>query len=260
VITAVTLDFWGTLLFDSPAADERYKRERLTRIATLLDAAGFGVSPAQLERAYGESGRALARRWRTLRDMRVEEHILALLRALDPTLPDRCSRDLLAALVAAYATPSLVVPPTFDDTAPEALRALRARGLAIGLVCNTLRTPGRVLRQVLAREGLLEAFSVLTFSDECGIRKPDPAIFHLTLRALGAAPREAVHVGDDAVLDVEGARAAGMRVIQVGTDGGEPDPAAPDAIITRLGELPAALAALEPSGVPEPALAGGRGL
>jgi putative hydrolase of the HAD superfamily len=85
---------------------------------------------------------------------------------------------------------------------------------------------------------------VLTFSDECGIRKPAPEIFLRTLSAMGVAPDEAVHVGDDPVLDVEGARDAGMRTVQVTSSGRATGPVKPDAVVTRLGDLPAALAGL----------------
>ena len=48
-------------------------------------------------------------------------------------------------------------------------------------------------------------------------------------------------MGDDPVLDVEGARDAGMRVVQVGPGGRAIGPVKPDAVIASLGELPAAL-------------------
>jgi putative hydrolase of the HAD superfamily len=96
---------------------------------------------------------------------------------------------------------------------------------------------------LLAQYGLLEHFAHATFSDEVGIRKPAPEIFWLTLRAVGGQAESAVHVGDDPVLDVHGARAAGMRVIQVGSRrAAEP---APDGLIARLGTLPDAIAQLE---------------
>ena len=103
-----------------------------------------------------------------------------------------------------------------------------------------------VLRQILDRYGLLGHFKHTTFSDEVGIRKPDPEIFAMTLRAVGGDPDHAVHVGDDPVLDVEGARAAGMRVIQVTR--GPMDPAAipaADVVIRELSELPDAVATLD---------------
>ena len=44
---------------------------------------------------------------------------------------------------------------------------------------------------------------------------PAPAIFDIALERLGMDRKEVVHVGDDPILDVQGAQAAGMRVIQV---------------------------------------------
>src|SRR2546422_1719870 len=78
-----------------------------------------------------------------------------------------------------------------------------------------MRAPGATLRRVLERFRLLSFFKHTTFSDEVGIRKPAPEIFALTLRAVGGEPGTAVHVGDDPILDVQGAHAAGMRAVQV---------------------------------------------
>jgi len=77
-----------------------------------------------------------------------------------------------------------------------------------------------------------------------GIRKPAPEIFALTLRAIGADAATAVHVGDDPVLDVQGAQAAGMRVIQV-TSSSRRNSVRPDLTISRLADLPAAIGRLE---------------
>lgn len=246
MIRAVTLDLWGTLLYDSPASDDRYKRQRLTGMAAVLGAVGVKVAVRNLERAYGESCHRLARIWETRQDVPVRQHVTALLEALAPGLPERLTPEIIAALIHAYVSPALAVPPAVDDGATAALRALIARGLTLCMVSNTMRTPGEVLRKILAHYGLLEPFSVLTFSDECGIRKPDPEIFLLTLRQVAVPPVEAVHVGDDPVLDVEGARDAGMRVIQIAASGRATSPVKPDTVITRLGELPAALDRLTP--------------
>jgi len=245
VIKALTFDFWGTLLLDSPAADERYKQQRLSGLAAVLNAMGVRVSPADLDRAYSASGRELQRRWRARRDIPVDKAVEAILRSINRALPEAIGPSGISELVRVYATPPLAVPPTFDPGAGEALRELKLRGLSLGIVSNTMRTPGAVLRKILERRGLLDYFSVITFSDECGIRKPDPEIFRMTLEGIGIAPAEAVHVGDDPVLDVEGAKAAGMRVIQMYVEGYEPPAERPDGTITRLDELPGALDLLE---------------
>jgi putative hydrolase of the HAD superfamily len=245
VIRAVTLDCWGTLLIDGPASDDRYRRQRLSGIRSILARNGFAAGPTELDRAYAESGRWLARRWQYRRDAPVGEHVNALLRALDRELPAHLSSEAIVELVGAYANPALQVPPALDEGAGLALMALAARGLVLGLVSNTMRTPGVVLRRVFDKAGVLAPFTVLTFSDECGIRKPDPEIFRLTLRALGVSAEHAVHVGDDPVLDVEGARDAGMRgVIQIAADLRATGAAKPDAVIRSLAELPAALGRL----------------
>ena len=75
------------------------------------------------------------------------------------------------------------------------------------------------------------------------IRKPNPEIFRLTLRAVAGEPATAVHVGDDPVLDVQGAQAAGMRAIQVTNRAGRARRA--DLVIARLAELPDAIEQLE---------------
>jgi putative hydrolase of the HAD superfamily len=246
VIRAVTVDFWGTLLFDPPSSDDRHRPRRLADFEAILAAAGIPVSMGALERAYRDSAAYLGQIWMQNRDVPVEQHVRAILAGLDAELAGRLAGETLQALVEAYARPVLLTPPTVDDGAAAALRTLVRRGYTLGLVSNTMRTPGTVLRRLLERFGLLDCFAHLTFSDECGIRKPDPEIFLRTLRAAGVPPGEAIHVGDDPVLDVEGARGAGMRVIQV-TTRRRPwfGPQRPHARIASLAALPAAVARLD---------------
>lgn len=240
------MDFWGTLLLDGPGSDNRYRRVRLKDLEAILDAAGVRPGRSALERGYDESGAYLSRVWSEYRDVPVEEHVRVILAAVDSALPDRLPASVMARLTHAYARPALVVPPTVDDGARAALETLRARGHTLAVVSNTMRTPGTTLRELLAHYGLLGCFAHTTFSDEVGVRKPHPEIFRLTLRAVGGEPGTAVHVGDDAVLDVRGARAAGMRAIQVTTAPCESLGAdSPDATISRLAGLPTAIARLE---------------
>jgi HAD superfamily hydrolase (TIGR01509 family) len=213
---------------------------------TILGGVGVKTTPGALDRAYDASASWLGRVWAKSRDVPVTDHVRAILAALDSGLPDRMPADVMTALVDAYARPALLVPPAVDDGARSAFERLRAEGIALALLSNTMRTPGATLRQLLARFGLLDSFAHLTFSDEVGIRKPDPEIFALTLRALGVSPGEAVHVGDDAVLDVHGARAAGLRSVQVTNASLKALGAQrPDAVVTSLVHLPDAIAGLE---------------
>lgn len=244
-IRTITLDLWGTLLFDPPASDDRHRPRRLADFEAILARAGVTVAMPDLERAYGHSRAFLGQVWMQNRDVPVEQHVRAILLGVRPELTERLPPETMGALVEAYSRPALLAPPAVDDGAETALAALGRLGYTLCLVSNTMRTPGVILREILRHYGLLPHFAQLTFSDECGIRKPEPEIFLRTLRAVGTPPGEAVHVGDDPVLDVEGARAAGMRVIQV-TRARPPwfGPRKPHGTIPGLAALPEAIARL----------------
>jgi putative hydrolase of the HAD superfamily len=69
------------------------------------------------------------------------------------------------------------------------------------------------------------------------VEKPDPRLFRLALQRAGAAPEEAVHVGDLYEVDVVGARAAGIRAILLDPAGLYPEADCPR--VRSLGELAA---------------------
>jgi epoxide hydrolase-like predicted phosphatase len=92
-----------------------------------------------------------------------------------------------------------------------AVRALRGR-YQIVLLSNAL--PGQ---DDLIREGfgldVYSEFDVYVNSAYVGLRKPDPAIFHLVLDQLGVAPQQAVFL-DDSLRNVDSARELGIHTIQ----------------------------------------------
>jgi FMN phosphatase YigB (HAD superfamily) len=215
---------------------------------TILVQAGVKATAVALDRAYEQSGSYLGRVWARNADVTGMDHVRAILAALDADLPAHVSAETMAALLDAYAAPALLVPPMVDTTARVALERLRAQGVVLAIVSNTMRTPGATLRKILDRVGLLACFRYTTFSDEVGVRKPAPEIFALTLRALGVEPGAAVHVGDDPILDVGGARAAGLRAVHVTTTPLKSVGAQrPDAVIPSLATLPEIVAQLDAS-------------
>src|SRR5262245_5462770 len=242
-VKTITVDLWGTLLFDGPSSDDRYKKRRLADIESLLAAAGVSVSTAALDRAYDQSGTYLGRIWATHRDVPVDNHIRAILTSINPDLPTRVSPTLMTALIEAYSRPILLVPPAVDDSALMALESLNVGGYTLALISNIMRSPGVSLRRLLEQFRLLRYFRHTTFSDEVRLRKPATEIFHLTLRAVAGDPETSVHVGDDPILDVQGAHAAGMRAIQVTAS--RASRPRPDLTISRLAELPKAIEQLD---------------
>src|SRR5512145_363925 len=168
-VETITIDLWGTLLFDGPAGDNRYKKRRLTDFEPLLAAVGIPASATALDRAYDQSEAYLARIWATQRDVPVDEHVRAILAAVDPSFLRRIPPALMTALIDAYTRPILAVPPAVDDGALAALETLHGRGYTLALVSNIMRTPGATLRRLLEQFRLLRYFKHATFSDEVGI-------------------------------------------------------------------------------------------
>lgn len=94
----------------------------------------------------------------------------------------------------------------------------------------------------LAAVGLTQYFQVSLSAREFGCAKPDPEIFLAACDAMGVRPQEAAYVGDDPLLDVEGAQKAGLHGIWINRSGVEthavfPDHVHPDVICTTLFEL-----------------------
>ncbi len=100
------------------------------------------------------------------------------------------------------------------EGAADALERLKASGVRIGLVCDTGFSPGRVVRRLLGRVGLLPLLEVTIFSEELGVPKPDPRAFGAALAGLGVPAQGAVHVGDLRRSDIAGARASDMGAVR----------------------------------------------
>jgi putative hydrolase of the HAD superfamily len=84
--------------------------------------------------------------------------------------------------------------------------------------------------------GLLPLVDAVVTSAEAGAPKPAAAVFERALALTGAAPAQAVHVGDSLDNDVEGALAAGIRPVFVARAGAAAPPNV--AVVASLAELP----------------------
>jgi len=80
----------------------------------------------------------------------------------------------------------------------------------IGVVTNG---PKDVQRAKLRHLNLEPLIDFVVISEEFGVAKPDPAIFHEALRLADASPDEAVVVGDSPEFDIAGAQESGIRSI-----------------------------------------------
>ncbi len=102
----------------------------------------------------------------------------------------------------------------FDALAPnvamlDELAVVRAAGYRMGLLTNNVLEWGPRWRPMVPVE---ELFDDVVDSAHVGLRKPDPAIYHLTCERLGVAASECVFV-DDFAHNCEAAEAVGMTAV-----------------------------------------------
>lgn len=97
----------------------------------------------------------------------------------------------------------------------ERVRALRLDGFRTALVTNNVAEFSVHWRAMIPVD---ELFELVVDSSEVGVRKPDPAIYHLALERLGGiAPERAVFL-DDFAGNVEAASSVGLHAILVGDE------------------------------------------
>lgn len=122
----------------------------------------------------------------------------------------------------------------YPETVPL-LQTCRALGLKTGLVTNGGKDEQRAK---LSRFDLGGLFDCVTISEEVGIEKPDPAIFHHALSALGVEATAAWMVGDNLDWDMVGAQTAGIAAVWLNVENRPlPETIRPDATISSLGEV-----------------------
>ena len=198
---AVLLDAGGVLLLPNPWA-----------VASVLRAAGGMIDIADVRRAHyaGIAAMDAARS----HDWGIYHRVIGTAARVS----DQRFVDALAGLDALFAAPVPTLWNVVPDGVLDQLRALEATGAKIAVVSNA--------------DGLVEVtlhrcdihVDVVIDSTVVGYTKPQPEIFGFALEKLGVAPANAVHVGDMASADVDGAHAAGVRPLHLDPFGDCPYP------------------------------------
>jgi len=116
----------------------------------------------------------------------------------------------------------------------EMLKSLSSMSLAMGLISNGATRSQRPKIEAL---GIADYFGVVLISEEQGVRKPDPDIYHRAMRKLGSNPENTVFIGDHPEADIEGAAKLGLKTIWK-RNNCWPAPKQPDAAIDGLEEIP----------------------
>jgi putative hydrolase of the HAD superfamily len=191
VIRALICDFGGVLTTPLTRGFLAYQDESGISVERL------GEAMADAMREHGEHPLFALERG----EISEEEFGRRLAVHLDPSFDLARLRDVYLAEI----DPN---PPMIDY-----VRELRARGLRTALCTNNVREWEPYWRSKVPE--LDELFEVIVDSGFVGTRKPEPAIYELTLDRLGGGllPQECVFV-DDLDVNCEAARSLGITAVQ----------------------------------------------
>jgi FMN phosphatase YigB (HAD superfamily) len=236
--SALLLDFGGVLV-DAPSLPPAPAR-LVDRICRLVD----GAVPAdRVARALIDGAGAYAT-WRDTAGNRESSTELSHVQVWDDFVTrhwpvaarDAVRREATALSYAWTDRPEWAPRPGIA----EALRAAAADGVPMAVVSNTLC--GAAHRDFLARAGLADLFAAQLYSDEAGVRKPNPELAWRAARELDVPIGQCWFVGDSRARDITCARLAGtgaavlMRSGRTDREGRQPG-AAPDALVEDGHEL-----------------------
>jgi HAD superfamily hydrolase (TIGR01509 family) len=116
--------------------------------------------------------------------------------------------ELLHELIALYTAATNWLPyPEVEAT----LALLKLYKVRLGVVANWQSN----LPQLLKAIGLSSYFDFVLTSAVTGVAKPDAAIFKTAAHIVGCHPEKLLYIGDDPVIDVEGAQAAGLAAVYI---------------------------------------------
>ncbi|OAH29775.1 hypothetical protein AYJ05_11480 [Corynebacterium stationis] len=253
---AALLDFGGVVVTTQkrPTGPADLARE----MSEALQAAGFGLTAERLEDSLQAGLTALklwknaASRRRFPRDLGHRELIVDFLAADLPVGP----REFLASEAVHWLSRKnvLVNDHFVRPGIPEFLETCKEQGIGLGIVSNA--QSGHSHRQILDEFGLGEYFGVQVYSDEVGIRKPNPQIITMAAQALGVGNSQCWYVGDTFDRDVVAGRRAGAGAVIITRDSRTANPPfaiaeQPDAILDDPTGLLDLLETATPAPAPE---------
>lgn len=261
-IRCVAFDVYGTLLISgagelaagSGAAevDDRSRWDAWEAVAAELGLHG-PAAPGELAAAWktalADAHRRARRAGRVQPEVDVRSLWSEIAREQAPDWQGRPAADELALAYELAANPTALMPG-----ARETVDALRAAGVQLAIVSNAQFYTPLILETLTdcPIEELIPGPRI--WSWELGAAKPDPLLFQRLLAELAAGgiePEQTLYVGNDMLNDVMAAATAGVRTALFAGDGrslrlrsGDPRVAGvlPDAVVTRLDQIPALIA------------------
>ncbi len=249
MIKAITFDLWDTVFIDESDEPKRKAAGRLSkkeeRRFLVLEFAQKhkDVSKSLVDTIYTTADVAFSKVWHEqFVTWEVVDRMEVIFKGLGVDLPSGEMKEI----VKLHEEMELEFRPNFIDGAGDAIVELHG-SYKLGVISDAIFSPGRVLRELLKGEGLLQYFDHFVFSDEIGRSKPQPIVFESAYTNLGVNPNELIHIGDREHNDIIGPKNAGMNALlcTAAIDRGGSENTKADAIFSDYKDLPKIIESLK---------------
>lgn len=145
MIDTITFDLWNTLIYTSPQDNQKYKNKRIDGFLSVLKQTGRNLSREQIENAYDKSFEIYKPIRDKNQDISARDQVRIILRCLGSSEFEDLAEDVLNELEEVLAKAIFSDLPTLVEGSVEILNYLEKKNYRLGLICNTGRTPGKVL-------------------------------------------------------------------------------------------------------------------
>jgi len=205
--TAISFDFWNTLYADGAENSRMDRRKALFKNTVNTYRS---VSEIEINKAFDLSFDFFISEWKEkMRTPTAVERISLMARHLKIDLP----YNEVAELAEDFGRLIMEIPPLEIKGVKRTVRIL-AEKYQLGIISDTGYICGRHIRSFLEKEGMMDCFSSLVFSDEHSHSKPHFSVFKKTADQLNVTLAGLIHIGDLERTDILGASKAGCRSIK----------------------------------------------
>ncbi len=215
MIKVITFDLWDTVFIDDSDEPKREAAGRLSKSEERRELVWkFAnkykeVSKELVNSVYNTSDAAFRKTWH---EQFVTWDVKGRLEITFKGLGINLLESEMDEIVKLHEEMELEFMPDFIPGVGDAIKEL-SKEYKLGVISDAIFSPGRVLRQILESQSLLQHFDFFVFSDEIGNSKPQPIVFEATWNHFGIKPNELVHIGDREHNDILGPKKVGSHSI-----------------------------------------------
>lgn len=205
----LTIDFWNTL-YNSSNGKQRNAYRQLALVNLLDRYANRIVMGDEIEAAVSDTWKHFEKIWKEeQRTIGSEESVDFLLKRLEV----EHAKPHASELVQSFSDSVLKHPPSLMEDAKQTLEILSEQ-YHLALISDTGFSPGKILLQLMDRDGVAEYFSAFSFSDQTGYSKPHPEAYQNVISRFDIPNSSITHIGDIEHTDIKGAKELGLNAIR----------------------------------------------